>query len=141
MLTEFLGTSKVIKLPYIIGTQEYKKHPFAGVVYLGEADADEQNDLHKEEVDQLLQDQKFEQDQLKQNERDMAIVDQYTEQQEQMLNAQATIGVVPPPPPPPPMMGGPPPPPPIVPGQNAPPLPFGLDKLPPIPNLPPLPPP
>lgn len=40
-LTEFLGTSKVIKLPYIIGSDEYRKHPFAGTVYLGEAGADE----------------------------------------------------------------------------------------------------
>jgi hypothetical protein len=40
-LTEFLGTSSVIKLPYIIGTQEYKKHPFAGVVFLGDPNADE----------------------------------------------------------------------------------------------------
>ena len=53
MLTEFLGTSSVIKLPYIIGTQEYKKHPYAGVVYLGDPNADEQNDLHKLEQEQL----------------------------------------------------------------------------------------
>lgn len=32
----YLGTSKVIKLPYIIGRAEYKKHPYAGVVYKGE---------------------------------------------------------------------------------------------------------
>ena len=59
-LSEYLGTSKVIKLPFIIGTTEYKKHPFAGVVYLGEADADEQVDLHQEEVEALAEDAKYE---------------------------------------------------------------------------------
>jgi hypothetical protein len=32
----YLGTSKVIKLPYIIGSFEYNKHPYAGVIYKGE---------------------------------------------------------------------------------------------------------
>jgi hypothetical protein len=30
-----LGTSAMIKLPFIIGTKEYEKHSFAGLVYLG----------------------------------------------------------------------------------------------------------
>lgn len=36
MKRNYLGTSKVIKLPYIIGRDEYRKHPFAGLVYRGE---------------------------------------------------------------------------------------------------------
>ena len=45
----YTGTSKVIKLPYIIGSYEYNKHPFAGIIYMGE-DEMEQNDLHDAEV-------------------------------------------------------------------------------------------
>jgi hypothetical protein len=37
-------------LPYIIGSAEYAKHPYAGVVYMGE-DELEQLDLYKEELD------------------------------------------------------------------------------------------
>jgi hypothetical protein len=55
----YLGTSKVIKLPYIIGREEYKKHPFAGLVYRGE-DELEQLDLYEEEMQQLLNDKKAE---------------------------------------------------------------------------------
>jgi hypothetical protein len=44
-----LGTSRVIKLPYIIGSSEFVRHPYAGVVYLGE-DELEQLDLHQEEI-------------------------------------------------------------------------------------------
>ena len=62
----YLGTSKVIKLPYIIGSNEYKQHPFAGVVYMGEAEL-EQMDLYEREMDQLLEDKKFEQAQLQKN--------------------------------------------------------------------------
>jgi hypothetical protein len=43
----FLGTHNLIKLPFIIGTKEYEKHPFAGVVYLGTEV--EQVELFKEE--------------------------------------------------------------------------------------------
>ena len=57
----YLGTSKVIKLPYIIGREEYKKHPFAGLVYRGE-DELEQLDLYEEEMQQLLNDKKFEEE-------------------------------------------------------------------------------
>lgn len=28
----------MIKLPYVIGTTEYLKHPYAGLVYLGNID-------------------------------------------------------------------------------------------------------
>lgn len=79
-LQSLLGTSKVIKLPFIIGTEEYKKHPFAGVVYLGEADADEQEDLYMEEQERLKQDAEYEQRLIEQNQRDMALVDQYVDQ-------------------------------------------------------------
>jgi hypothetical protein len=33
---QYLGTSRAIKLPFVIGTKEYIKHPYAGVVYIGE---------------------------------------------------------------------------------------------------------
>jgi hypothetical protein len=56
---KYVGTSKVIKLPFVIGSAEYKKHPYAGVVYLGD-DEVEQVDLHHQEIDQLLEDKKFE---------------------------------------------------------------------------------
>lgn len=31
----YLGTHAMIKLPYVIGTKEYDKHLYAGMVYLG----------------------------------------------------------------------------------------------------------
>jgi hypothetical protein len=40
----------MIKLPYVIGTPEFFKHPYAGVVYMGNIDMElEQVDLHNEE--------------------------------------------------------------------------------------------
>ena len=30
-----LGTHAMIKLPYVIGTKEFSRHPYAGIVYLG----------------------------------------------------------------------------------------------------------
>ena len=42
-----LGTNTLIKLPFIIGSKEYEKHPFAGLVYLG--GETEQVELFKEE--------------------------------------------------------------------------------------------
>lgn len=46
----YLGTHAMIKLPYVIGTPEYNKHPYAGIVYLGNLGEDlEQTDLHNEE--------------------------------------------------------------------------------------------
>lgn len=50
MQRNYLGTSKLIKLPYIIGREEYKRHPYAGVVYKGE-DELEQLDLYHAEVE------------------------------------------------------------------------------------------
>ena len=44
-----LGTHAMIKLPYVIGSLEFSKHPYAGLVYLG-IDNLEQDDLHKEEM-------------------------------------------------------------------------------------------
>ena len=32
----YTGTSKVIKLPYVIGSYEFNKHPNAGLIYMGE---------------------------------------------------------------------------------------------------------
>ena len=32
----YLGTHAMIKLPYVIGTPEYMKHPYAGIVYMGD---------------------------------------------------------------------------------------------------------
>lgn len=76
-----------------------------------------------EEQERLKQDAEYEQRLIEQNQRDMALVDQYVDQQEQMIKAQAAIGVVPDAPPVPP----------------PPPLPYGLKQLPPLPNLPVLP--
>lgn len=46
----YLGTHAMIKLPYVIGTPEFMKHPYAGIVYMGNLGDDiEQVDLHKEE--------------------------------------------------------------------------------------------
>lgn len=50
----YLGTHAMIKLPYVIGTPEYTKHPLAGLVYIGNLGEDlEQVNLHKEEIEQL----------------------------------------------------------------------------------------
>ena len=50
----YLGTNELIKLPFVIGTPEYTKHPFAGVVFANTAD--EQRDLAKQEEEQIAQD-------------------------------------------------------------------------------------
>jgi len=39
----------VIKLPYIIGSEEYRKHDFAGVIYMGDAEEQGQVELYAEE--------------------------------------------------------------------------------------------
>jgi hypothetical protein len=44
-----LGTSGMIKLPYVIGTKEFDDHPYAGLVYVGIKGL-EQDDLHKDEM-------------------------------------------------------------------------------------------
>lgn len=36
----YLGTHAMIKLPYVIGTPEYSKHPYAGIVFVGNLEAD-----------------------------------------------------------------------------------------------------
>ena len=42
-----LGTTSMIKLPYVIGTPEFAKHPYAGIIYLGNLGEDlEQTELH-----------------------------------------------------------------------------------------------
>lgn len=71
-------------MPYIIGTEEYKRHPYAGVVFMGE-DELEQMDLHQEEVEQLLEDKKMEEALLQRNAEDMAKIDEYQNQQEQVM--------------------------------------------------------
>jgi len=35
-----IGTHSMIKLPFVIGTKEFEKHPFAGTVYMGNLDED-----------------------------------------------------------------------------------------------------
>jgi hypothetical protein len=39
----------MIKLPYVIGTPEYEKHPYAGMIYLALDNGLEQMELHEEE--------------------------------------------------------------------------------------------
>jgi hypothetical protein len=47
----------MIKLPFVIGTAEYTKHPYAGIIYLGNLGADiEQPELHQQEQKQLQED-------------------------------------------------------------------------------------
>jgi len=58
-----LGTHAMIKLPYIIGTPEFQKHPYAGLVYLGMENL-EQDELHKDEQNQLKEDKAHEQEVL-----------------------------------------------------------------------------
>ena len=55
MQKNYLGTSRLMKLPYIIGRDEYRRHPYAGVVYKGE-DELEQLDLYQEEMEKLRED-------------------------------------------------------------------------------------
>jgi hypothetical protein len=76
MQRNYLGTSKLIKLPYIIGTEEYKKHPFAGVVYRGE-DELEQLDLYQEEMDKIKVDKERELEMLEKNKQDMQALDNF----------------------------------------------------------------
>jgi hypothetical protein len=45
-----LGTHAMIKLPYIIGTPEFDKHPYAGLVFLGMGGNLEQDQLYKNEI-------------------------------------------------------------------------------------------
>jgi len=50
----YLGTHAMIKLPYVVGTSEFNRHPYAGLVFMGNLDEDlEQVELHLEEKQQL----------------------------------------------------------------------------------------
>lgn len=63
----------MIKLPYVIGTQEYNKHPYAGIVYLGNLGDDiEQTELHEEEQKQLEEDKANEKEALQKNAEEQA---------------------------------------------------------------------
>lgn len=53
---KILGIHSMIKLPYVIGTLEYSKHKFAGLVYTGLGNEDEQVELYQEEQKQLQED-------------------------------------------------------------------------------------
>lgn len=78
----------------------------------------EQLDLYKEELDQLMEDEKAEQERLQKNAEDMAKIDENVMQAEEQFEAKVESSL-PPPPPPPPAAGPPPPPPP--PGEGGPP--------------------
>lgn len=62
----YLGTSTMLKLPFVIGTPEYQQHPFAGLVYLGTGHPEQQL-LHEDEQQQLAEDKKKEKEELKRN--------------------------------------------------------------------------
>lgn len=80
----YLGTHAMIKLPYVIGTGEYLKHPYAGLVYLGNLGEDlEQVDFLKEEQMALEEDKKFEQVSLQKNADEIARIDELRFQAEQ----------------------------------------------------------
>ena len=55
-----LGTFGMIKLPFVIGTPEFEKHPYAGLVFLNMGSGLEQDDLHKDELKQLQEDKMHE---------------------------------------------------------------------------------
>lgn len=82
----YLGTSRVIKLPYIIGSSEFDRHPYAGVVFMGE-DELEQLDLYQEEVANLLEDKKHEEELLVKNAQDMEMVMNYEQEVENAVIA------------------------------------------------------
>ncbi len=70
-----LGTHGMIKLPYVIGTKEFDEHPYAGLVYVGIKGL-EQDDLHKDEMQQLQEDKKAEQDALAKNAEEQAKIEE-----------------------------------------------------------------
>lgn len=51
----------MIKLPFVIGTKEFEKHPFAGTVYMGDQEEFEQVALFNAEKEAIAEDQKAEQ--------------------------------------------------------------------------------
>lgn len=70
-----LGTHGMIKLPYVIGTKEFDEHPYAGLVYVGIKGL-EQDDLHKDELQQLQEDKKAEQEALAKNAEEQAKIEE-----------------------------------------------------------------
>jgi hypothetical protein len=46
----------MIKLPYVIGTLEYEKHDYAGMIYLALGNDLEQKEIYEEEQKQLQED-------------------------------------------------------------------------------------
>lgn len=68
-----MGTHAMIKLPYVIGTPEYNKHPYAGIIYLGNLGDDlEQGEIHKEEQKQWEEDKDNERIALQKNAEEQA---------------------------------------------------------------------
>ena len=58
----FLGTNRLMKLPFVIGTKEYNDHPYAGLVFLGMGT--EQLEHYKEEQEEYRLDKMKEQEEL-----------------------------------------------------------------------------
>lgn len=55
----------MIKLPFVIGTKEFEKHPFAGTVFMGNLDEDlEQVQLYNAEKEAIADDKKAEQQRI-----------------------------------------------------------------------------
>ena len=61
-----IGTTAMIKLPFVIGTDEFLKHPYAGLVFLNMGGLD-QVELYKDEMAQLQEDKLHELDVLQKN--------------------------------------------------------------------------
>ncbi len=79
----YLGTHAMIKLPYVIGTPEYTRHPFAGIVYTGSLGDDiEQKELYEAERKQLEEDKANEQENLQKNAEEQAKLDEMWKQQQ-----------------------------------------------------------
>lgn len=115
---KYLGTHNMIKLPYVIGTQEFIKHKYAGIVYMNLGDDLEQVDIHNEEQKQLMEDQARELEILEKNAADIANLEKQYEDAE-IARIEANI------PKPPPAMGSIPPPP-GMPAPHVPPPPPGF---------------
>lgn len=56
-----------MKLPYVIGTNEYMKHPTAGIIYQNLGGDLEQMELHEEEMKNLNEDKMNEVEKLVKN--------------------------------------------------------------------------
>ena len=57
----------MIKLPFVIGTEEFAKHPYAGLVFLNMGGGLDQVELYKDEMAQLQEDKLHELDVLQKN--------------------------------------------------------------------------